>query len=127
LTIEPLAVESWVAAAAAAQCSEWFSVRGIPTLIIVGPDGRVITERGRASVDADPTGSDFPWYPSEPRRRQCEGARRANLELLDEQSGHRLSGGGGGGGSGAAAAAAAAAAPPSEGEIVDGLLSVGGR
>jgi len=40
-----------------------FGVEGIPTLVIVGPDGKLITEDGRSMVDSDKTGADFPWYP----------------------------------------------------------------
>ena len=79
--------------------SEWFSVRGIPTLIIVGPDGRVITEDGRSRVDADPFGRDFPWYPSHHRREQCERALRAHKLTLGTPLNSATVGGKGGGSS----------------------------
>lgn len=54
-----------------------YGIRGIPSLVIVGPDGRVITEDGRERVSRDPYGSDFPWYPSAHRKQQCEQALSA--------------------------------------------------
>jgi nucleoredoxin len=40
-----------------------FKVSGIPNLVILGPDGSVITKDGRDAVMGDPTGADFPWVP----------------------------------------------------------------
>lgn len=40
-----------------------FGVSGIPTLVIIGSDGKVITKDGRAAVSNDPEGEMFPWYP----------------------------------------------------------------
>ena len=54
--------------------SHMYSISGIPSLVIVGPDGKVITEHGRERVSRDPYGSDFPWYPSAHRQQQCEKA-----------------------------------------------------
>ena len=45
------------------QLSDLFQVRGIPSFIVVGPDGKVITKDGRGAVDADPEGLEFPWLP----------------------------------------------------------------
>jgi len=36
-------------------------VMGIPTLVVVGADGKIITKSGRSIVTADPNGQDFPW------------------------------------------------------------------
>lgn len=43
--------------------SAHFEVDGIPTLVVVSPEGTVITTKGRAAVSADPEGKDFPWRP----------------------------------------------------------------
>jgi len=43
--------------------SERFNVQGIPSLVILGPDGKLITEDGRTAVSSDPTGEQFPWRP----------------------------------------------------------------
>jgi nucleoredoxin len=40
--------------------SSHFEVEGIPTLVLLSPEGKVITTKGRAAVSADPEGKDFP-------------------------------------------------------------------
>merc|ERR1739848_601490 len=40
-----------------------FKVSGIPSLIILGADGKVITKDGREALSEDPTGKEFPWKP----------------------------------------------------------------
>jgi hypothetical protein len=47
--------------AVATQLKELFTVGGIPTLVVIGPDGKVVTTEGRAIVEADPSGEKFPW------------------------------------------------------------------
>eukprot|EP00624_Nannochloropsis_granulata_P005047 evm.model.NODE_35720_length_30909_cov_25.476009.5 len=44
-----------------AEVRHLFNASSVPTLIMVGPDGRVITAEGRARVLADPMGEHFPW------------------------------------------------------------------
>jgi nucleoredoxin len=41
-----------------------YEIEGIPTLVIVDPDGNVVTTKGRAGVESDPAGKDFPYHPS---------------------------------------------------------------
>ena len=44
--------------------SSHYEVEGIPTLVLLSPEGKVITTKGRAAVSADPEGKDFPnWGP----------------------------------------------------------------
>ena len=38
-----------------------FKVQGIPSLIILDADGKLITKDGREAVSKDPTGEDMPW------------------------------------------------------------------
>mmetsp|Transcript_15687 Transcript_15687/g.23043 ORF Transcript_15687/g.23043 Transcript_15687/m.23043 type:complete len:667 (-) Transcript_15687:103-2103(-) len=38
-------------------------VTGLPTLVIVGEDGEVITKNGRERVSNDEMGAEFPWHP----------------------------------------------------------------
>jgi len=45
------------------QLSSKFKVSGIPALIILGPDGKVITTEGRARCMEDPKGEELPWKP----------------------------------------------------------------
>jgi len=41
-----------------------FEVSGIPTLVVIdAKTGNVITKSGRAMIDSDPEGAEFPWYP----------------------------------------------------------------
>ena len=40
-----------------------FRVRGIPSLVIMDETGAVITAEGRAIINGDPQGNDFPWRP----------------------------------------------------------------
>jgi len=44
--------------------SSEFKVEGIPTLVVLGPDGALITSKGRDKVDSDfDKCADFPWNP----------------------------------------------------------------
>merc|ERR1719265_1756932 len=43
--------------------SKKYKVRGIPSLVILGPDGKTITTEGRSAVTKDPTGERYPWVP----------------------------------------------------------------
>ena len=40
-----------------------FGVRGIPTLVVLGTTGELITTKAREKVSEDPTGAEFPWVP----------------------------------------------------------------
>ena len=43
--------------------SKKFKVQGIPTLVILSPEGELITADGREAFAEDPTGSNLPWKP----------------------------------------------------------------
>merc|ERR1712232_1025270 len=43
--------------------SKKFKVQGIPSLVILGPDGKTITTDGREAVSSDPKGEKYPWVP----------------------------------------------------------------
>jgi nucleoredoxin len=45
------------------ELSDFFGVEGIPSVVIIGADGSVISKDGRSAIAGDPTGKDFPWYP----------------------------------------------------------------
>lgn len=45
------------------ELSALFEVSGIPHFVIIGENGKVITDNGRSAVSSDPDGKDFPWYP----------------------------------------------------------------
>jgi nucleoredoxin len=46
-----------------AKLSKKYKVSGIPSLIILGADGEIITANGRNQVMEDPSGKKFPWKP----------------------------------------------------------------
>jgi len=43
--------------------SSHFGVEGIPTFVMIGEDGKVISNNCRGAVGEDPEGKNFPWYP----------------------------------------------------------------
>jgi len=43
--------------------SKQFKVQGIPSVVILGADGSVITKDGREAISQDPTGEELPWKP----------------------------------------------------------------
>jgi len=40
-----------------------FKVSGIPSLVLLDSDGKLITKDGREAVSSDPSGAEFPWKP----------------------------------------------------------------
>jgi nucleoredoxin len=46
-----------------ASLSKKYKVQGIPSLVILGPDGKTITTDGRSAVASDPKGEKYPWVP----------------------------------------------------------------
>ena len=40
-----------------------FEVSGIPHLVILDENDKIITDNGRAAVSSDPEGNEFPWHP----------------------------------------------------------------
>jgi nucleoredoxin len=49
--------------------SKKYKVQGIPSFVIVGPDGATITTEGREVVSSDPTGEKYPWVPPTPAEK----------------------------------------------------------
>jgi nucleoredoxin len=45
------------------ELSRILGVQGIPTLVIVGPDGEIINKDGRMAISSDPAGERFPYLP----------------------------------------------------------------
>jgi nucleoredoxin len=41
----------------AKQLNDLFEVSEVPCLVVLGPDGKVLTNRGREAVSADPKGN----------------------------------------------------------------------
>jgi len=43
--------------------SKKYKVQGIPSLVVLGPDGKTVTTEGRKAVTNDPKGEKYPWIP----------------------------------------------------------------
>jgi len=75
-----------------ASLSKKYKVQGIPTLVIVGEDGKTITKDGRSAITEDPTGKNFPWNP--PSIKECLGTDFLNGDgktvTLDELAGKNI-------------------------------------
>ncbi|CAB3369981.1 Hypothetical predicted protein [Cloeon dipterum] len=56
-----------------------FDVQGIPSLVVVDPDDRVVTDEGRQEVCDDPLGKHFPWH----ERRIYPLTERTMLRMHD--------------------------------------------
>merc|ERR1719217_1966246 len=50
-----------------AELNKKFKVQGIPSLVILDAEGKVITKDGRTAVSKDPSGLEFPWRPVPPK------------------------------------------------------------
>jgi len=46
-----------------AALSKKYKVSGIPSLVILDPEGNTITKEGRGCITSDPEGKEFPWTP----------------------------------------------------------------
>lgn len=54
--------------------SSLFGIQGIPAFVLLDEDRNVINKNARGSVDADPEGNEFPWYPKKVNDiTDCEG------------------------------------------------------
>eukprot|EP01105_Mastigella_eilhardi_P025641 TRINITY_DN7038_c0_g1_i1.p1 TRINITY_DN7038_c0_g1~~TRINITY_DN7038_c0_g1_i1.p1 ORF type:complete len:475 (-),score=139.69 TRINITY_DN7038_c0_g1_i1:84-1508(-) len=77
-------------------CSKEFDVTGIPTLVILDGEGKLITADGREEVMEDEQGKRFPWLPEKvPSASKCKDYGRKNccvlfMENLDEAQQDRL-------------------------------------
>jgi nucleoredoxin len=47
--------------------SKKYKVQGIPSFVILGPNGKTITTDGRTAVMKDPEGTKYPWLPPAPQ------------------------------------------------------------
>lgn len=48
-----------------------FGIAGIPTLVVVGPDGKVLNTNARAAIVKDQEGARFPWDEEDEARFCC--------------------------------------------------------
>jgi nucleoredoxin len=55
--------------------------QGIPTLVVLDPQGKLVTDNGTSAVQADPEGSEFPWAP-----KQIQELTGDSLSLLNKSA-----------------------------------------
>lgn len=60
------------------QLGATFQVRSIPTLLVFGRDGELVTREGRMSVVRDPQGENFPWVGAD----ASAGRSSLNVKLI---------------------------------------------
>jgi len=54
------------------ELSALFEVSGIPHLVLIDENGKILTDNGRSAVSSDPEGNEFPWLPK-PLEELTEG------------------------------------------------------
>jgi nucleoredoxin len=57
-----------------------YEVEGLPTFVIVDPDGNVVNKSARGCITSDPSGSRFPYYP-EPVEDLSEGVESFGVDI----------------------------------------------
>jgi nucleoredoxin len=62
--------------------SKLFGVQGIPSLVILDSDGKVINPSGRGAVGSDPEGKEFPWHPKPVNDIESPDGINETLSLL---------------------------------------------
>merc|ERR1711920_393819 len=67
--------------------SKKFKVQGIPSLAIMGGEGKTITTDGRSAVMGDPKGDKFPWIPPTPAEKAKEVLDLLGSDLVDQAGG----------------------------------------
>lgn len=60
--------------------NERFEVEGIPTLVIIDPEGNVVNKSARGGIESDPKGEKFPYYP-EPVEDLSQGVESFGTDL----------------------------------------------
>lgn len=64
------------------QLGSKYQVRSIPTLLVFGPDGNLITREGRSSVVKDPSAAEFPWKDADANAAQASKRNQVFLIAL---------------------------------------------
>jgi nucleoredoxin len=67
--------------------SKKYKVQGIPSFVILGPDGNIITTDGRAAVMKDPEGTKYPWVPPTPQEKAKLVHNLLGSELVQKAGG----------------------------------------
>jgi len=64
-----------------------FKVKGIPSFVILGADGAVITTEGRSAVMEDPEGKSYPWHPLSAEEKKKEILESLGSDLVGKTNG----------------------------------------
>lgn len=67
--------------------SKKYKVQGIPSFVIVDPDGKTITTEGRTAVSGDPKGEKYPWVPPTPAEKAKAVLDNLGPELMGKIAG----------------------------------------
>lgn len=67
--------------------SKKFKVKGIPSFVILGADGAVITMDGREAVSEDPEGKNYPWIPPTAEEKAKEILNALGPDLVEKTAG----------------------------------------
>jgi len=70
--------------------SKKYKVSGIPSFVILDPDGAVLTTDGRKAVMSDPAGSDYPWIPPTPAEKAKKVLDTLGPELVEKAGGRPI-------------------------------------
>lgn len=67
--------------------SKKFKVNGIPSFVILDPEGNTITTDGRDAVSEDPTGANYPWIPPTPAEKAKQVLEALGPDLVAATAG----------------------------------------
>merc|ERR1712217_911024 len=67
--------------------SKTFKVRGIPSFVILDPEGKTITTEGREAVSTDPEGANYPWVPPTAAEKAAAAMKNIGEDLMKQTGG----------------------------------------
>merc|ERR1712217_363781 len=67
--------------------SKKFKVRGIPSFVILDPEGETITTEGREAVSTDPEGANYPWVPPTAAEKAAAAIKNIGEDLMTQTGG----------------------------------------
>jgi len=73
--------------AAKDKLSKKYKVQGIPSFVIIDPQGNTITTDGRSAVMEDPTGEKYPWIPPTAEEKAQEVVNAIGPDLVGQAGG----------------------------------------
>jgi len=70
--------------------SKKYKVQGIPSFVMVGPDGATITTDGRSKIMSDPNGEKYPWIPPTPTERAARVTEILGADFMQQAKGRYI-------------------------------------